>query len=185
MSTRARSHDLLILWRQHHLMQSRGTRDVDMSATKVGNRASNGGATPMQIEARKPRSATDLIWMQFRRHKLGVVALFVIAVMTLVSLLAPVISPYDPYKVDMQVADSQPPIFTASQHDHLLGQRGRIDSILLDLGDDPIAVSCAQATHVPDRPCPPFNIHFRVQTKKCSHIANISSNKFSSHRESL
>ena len=69
----------------------------------------------MQIEVQKPRSVTTLIWMQFRRHKLGVVGLYVIGMMTLVALLAPVISPYDPYKVDMQVADSPPSL------SHLLG----------------------------------------------------------------
>ena len=35
------------------------------------------------------------------------------------------------------------------------------------------------------RPCPPFNIHFRARTKKCPHVANISSEALSSHRQRL
>ena len=46
---------------------------------------------------------------------MGLVGLYVIGMMALVALLAPVISPYDPYKVDMQVADSPPSL------SHLLG----------------------------------------------------------------
>ena len=59
------------------------------------------------------------------------------------------------------------------------------DGILSDLGDEPHAVSCAPATHIPDRPCPPFNMHTRAHKKKCPLFANISSKTLSTHRQRL
>ena len=65
---------------------------------------------------------------------------------------------------DTVVADSQPPVGAVSQCRHLPGKRCGVLGILLNLGDDALSVPCGEATHVPDGPCPPFDLHSLMHT---------------------
>ncbi len=50
----------------------------------------------------------DIIWKQFRKNRLSVVGLFVILILSSVALLAPIIAPYDPMKIDVYNVLSPP-----------------------------------------------------------------------------
>ena len=65
---------------------------------------------------------------------------------------------------DAVLADSQSPVGAASQCDHLPGKECGVLGILLNLGDDALSVPCGEAAHVPDRPCPPFDLHSLIHT---------------------
>ena len=65
---------------------------------------------------------------------------------------------------DAVMADSQPPVGAASQCDDLPGKRWGVLGILLNLGDDALSVPCSEAAHIPDGPCPPFDLHFLIHT---------------------
>ena len=69
--------------------------------------------------AKAPRRASEsywaVSWRIFKKNKLGLVCLCIVAVLMLVALLAPVIAPYDPYAQDLVNRLSQ------SSPAHLLG----------------------------------------------------------------
>ena len=65
---------------------------------------------------------------------------------------------------DAVVADSQPPVVAAGQCGHLPGKRCGVLGILLNLGDDPLSISCVEAAHIPNRPCSPFDSHSLIHT---------------------
>lgn len=50
----------------------------------------------------------DIIWKQFRKNRLSVAGLFVILILSSVALLAPIIAPYDPMKIDVYNVLSPP-----------------------------------------------------------------------------
>ena len=65
---------------------------------------------------------------------------------------------------DAVVPDSQPPVVAASQCGNLPGKGCGFLGILLNLGDDPLSILCGEAAHIPDRPCPPFDLHSLIHT---------------------
>lgn len=76
------------------------------------------GVSKLEVATRPPRSNTALVWMHFKRHRLGVAGLAFVIAVVLVAILAPVLSPYDPYQVNMDLRDAPPSL------DHLLGTDG-------------------------------------------------------------
>ena len=73
---------------------------------------------------------------------------------------------------DSITAHSETSVLPASQHDHLPRKRSWVDCILLNFGDDSLAILCVQAAHISDRSGPPLNVHLLVHTESCSHMAN-------------
>ncbi len=65
-----------------------------------------GGATTQAIQPRRRRWAT--LWRRFRRNKLAVVGLVIVAIMVLTALFAPLIAPSDPQAQDYALT-LQPP----------------------------------------------------------------------------
>lgn len=62
-----------------------------------------------------PRSPRQLAWRRFRRNQLAMVALGVIVALAFIAILAPLIAPYDPIKVDAKAFGKPPSL------EHLLG----------------------------------------------------------------
>lgn len=52
----------------------------------------------------------DIIWKRFRKNRLSVIGLFVILILALIALTAPIIAPYDPMKIDVYNVLSPPSI---------------------------------------------------------------------------
>ena len=77
----------------------------------------------------KEESQFRIVARRFRRHKLAVISLFVIAIMFILALLAPVIAPFPRDAVDIAVATrpGPPGTMSSSGQVHLLGvdQLGR------------------------------------------------------------
>ncbi len=67
-------------------------------------------------ESTLPASETYLqtVWRRFRRHKLAIASMIVLATITLLAILAPVIAPYDPTAISAQFS-------AAPSADHWLG----------------------------------------------------------------
>jgi peptide/nickel transport system permease protein len=55
-------------------------------------------------EGARPRGQWALVWRRFRRHRLAVLGLAILAVMIFASLAAPLVAPYDPDKQDRVLA---------------------------------------------------------------------------------
>ena len=63
------------------------------------------GAAGSELRARRPASRA---WGRFRRHRPAVVGAVVLLIFCLASLLAPVLTPYDPIKTDVTVMLARP-----------------------------------------------------------------------------
>lgn len=57
-------------------------------------------------------------WNRFRKHKLAMLGLVIIAAILIVAVLAPVLQPYDPFKMDLRSARTSP------NRTHVLGTDG-------------------------------------------------------------
>ncbi len=77
--------------------------------TQLAARAADGGAAPMRHE-----SQAQLIWRRYRRHVPAVIGTVIFVLIVLMAIFAPLISPYDPYRI-FPVFEEHP---TAA---HLLG----------------------------------------------------------------
>lgn len=65
-----------------------------------------------------PKIKTQSFWQSFRRKKMGLVGMFMLASMVLMAVFAPLIAPYDPYETyDVTAADIMKP----PTSEHLLG----------------------------------------------------------------
>lgn len=60
------------------------------------------------IEAERGKSYFQLVWVKFKKNRMGLLGGFIIAILALLSLLAPFFSPHDYYKLDADKA-YQPP----------------------------------------------------------------------------
>ena len=69
----------------------------------------------IQQPSSTPRTPAQLAWRTFRRHKLAMIGLAIILVLVLAAILAPLVTPYDPEKTDLDVI-LQPPSWQ-----HLMG----------------------------------------------------------------
>ena len=78
------------------------TRDASAVATAVWP---DGAAT---LGAAAPRSLWSDAWRQFRRHRLALISLAVLALMGLAVIIGPEVLPYDPERIDF-AAKNQPP----------------------------------------------------------------------------
>lgn len=67
------------------------------------------------LATREPRSPRQLAWRRFRRNQLAMLALGMIIALAVVAILAPLIAPYDPIKVDVKAFGKPPSL------EHLLG----------------------------------------------------------------
>ena len=67
------------------------------------------------VATQRARSPRQLAWRRFRRNQLAIIALGVICALAVIAILAPLIAPYDPTKVDSK-AFGKPPSF-----EHWLG----------------------------------------------------------------
>src|SRR5579859_3866197 len=56
---------------------------------------------PLQPLVRPARSPTQLAVRRFLRHRLAMIGLFVILLIAVISILAPLLAPFDPLKVDL------------------------------------------------------------------------------------
>ena len=65
---------------------------------------------------------------------------------------------------DAMVADPQPPVGAAGQCNDLPGKGCGVLGILLNLNDDAFSVPCSEATHIPDRPYPPFDLQSAIHS---------------------
>ena len=82
---------------------------ADRRATPVmGGEARTPTAAPGVGTAVRPRSLWSDAWRQFRRHKLALVSLIVLAMIAGATLVGPLLLPYDPERIDFR-AKSQPP----------------------------------------------------------------------------
>ncbi len=68
-----------------------------------------------ELTSHVPRSPRQLAWRRFRRNQLAMVALGVLIALAFVAILAPLIAPYDPIKVDTKAFGKPPSL------EHLLG----------------------------------------------------------------
>lgn len=68
----------------------------------------------------KPRSFFSVFWRRFRRHRLAMASLLVIALLLLMALLAPWVAPYDPF-AQPRGEDLSERIFSPPSPEHLLG----------------------------------------------------------------
>ena len=68
--------------------------------------------------ARRPQGMAWLVWRRFVRHRPALVSLILIGALLLAALLAPVLSPYDPNKLDL---DNQ---LALPSRQHLMGTDG-------------------------------------------------------------
>lgn len=74
--------------------------------------------------AAEPAAQSELaiVWRRFRRHRLAMLGLVVLGAMTLISLLAPVLAPYDPFYIDRTITGRAAAIgFTPPSATHPLG----------------------------------------------------------------
>ncbi|MGB9856708.1 MAG: oligopeptide ABC transporter permease [Dictyoglomaceae bacterium] len=55
----------------------------------------------LQQSIRKPRSLWKIAWKRLKKNKLALVGLGIVLFIVFVAIFAPVIAPYDPYKVDL------------------------------------------------------------------------------------
>lgn len=100
-----------------------------------------------ELEKRAVTTPTREIWARFRRHKMGMTGLFIVIVLILVAVLAPVIAPYDPIKVDFN-ASLKPPSLQHPLGTDLLG-RDNLSRIIygsrvsLQVGIIAVAISLA------------------------------------------
>ncbi len=60
-------------------------------------------------------SLSFIIWRRFRRNKLSLIGLMMVLLMTIIALLAPLISPYDPVAIDVHN------VFSPPSKEHLFG----------------------------------------------------------------
>jgi peptide/nickel transport system permease protein len=67
---------------------------------------------------REEQTMAQMVWRAFRRHRPAMIGLTIFVVFALAAILAPVISPYDPEKIDLD-HKLQPPSF--SQPVHIMG----------------------------------------------------------------
>ncbi len=63
----------------------------------------------------KPRSLKRIVWNSFRRHKPAMVGLTIIAILVLAAVFAPIITPYEPEKTDLDT------ILAPPSREHLMG----------------------------------------------------------------
>ncbi len=56
----------------------------------------------------KKNSQLSLVWLRFKKNKLSVIGLIIIAIIFFTALLAPVLTPYNPYQIDMTNRLSSP-----------------------------------------------------------------------------
>ncbi|MGM0495958.1 MAG: ABC transporter permease [Bacillota bacterium] len=49
----------------------------------------------------KKNSQFNLFWLRFRRNKLSVIGLIFVSIIILTAILAPILTPYEPYNIDM------------------------------------------------------------------------------------
>lgn len=68
-----------------------------------------------ELTSHVPRSPRQLAWRRFRRNQLAMMALGVLITLAVVAILAPLIAPYDPIKVDTKAFGKPPSL------EHLLG----------------------------------------------------------------
>ncbi|MDH3296485.1 MAG: ABC transporter permease [Acidimicrobiia bacterium] len=62
-------------------------------------------ATEAANELGEHRSLWADVWRQFRRHKGAMVGLFLLAVITIATLVGPIVYPYDPYALEIENAN--------------------------------------------------------------------------------
>jgi peptide/nickel transport system permease protein len=77
-----------------------------------------GPRAPSEVLTVRAQSPTSLVWRRFRRHRLALFGLVVIAILTLMATFAPIIGGYDPNRGNFLQVD-EPPSLT-----HLLGTDG-------------------------------------------------------------
>lgn len=64
----------------------------------------------------KVQSFWGTVWKRFRRHRLAMIGLGVLTVLVLIAILAPVLAPYDPTAMDMEVLTGNPPAPPSKTH---------------------------------------------------------------------
>ena len=70
---------------------------------------------PLRHRRRQPRGQLQIVWMQYRRHKLALASVFVLLALFAAAALAPVLAPYDPDAIDL-VASAGEPAPPSPQH---------------------------------------------------------------------
>jgi peptide/nickel transport system permease protein len=63
---------------------------------------------PIDLEPGEARFGRGRTWLRFRRHRLALVGLIVLAIFVVLAVLAPIVTPYNPTRGDLRAGDAPP-----------------------------------------------------------------------------